>query len=495
MNKNLSRFNKIASCVLTSIVIILSILGTMNIDTVNAYASTENTKNVKVSVNGGALTNVRVIDISYDKNAYYSLRDLAALFNGTDKRFSLAVSGEEINIELNTSYSLVDGYENTPWNVEDNESLKGHQLKSGNIYINDKAVNYYTLLVNIDGVTDVFMTLNDLCMILNVKSEVSKDRTVKIDTSKDVDINPAKLERDGYFESVNAVVIGDATTGEIYYDYKKDEPFPIASTTKVISFTVLMDAIKNGEISEGDTVTISKNAARLSKGEDRVIEFQEGKKTTVKELMYAMMLPSSNESALANAEHLCGSEEEFVKRMYELASRLKLGTASFYNCHGLPYYIEGQVASKVHNRLSAGDMFKLVSYLLNTYPETTEITSLEKYALKDFGGKQIKNTNPILKNMPEVTGLKTGTTNRAGCCFITSLRVTNNGSTHDLVVVMYGAENGIERGRVSQTLATYAKNVYLGKADKFSTEVTVEEEEAMPVTAEGIVSKVMNTTR
>lgn len=479
--------------------IILSILIAMlllaKLTNISAYASTENTRNIKVTVDGKNSVTVKVIDISYDNNAYYSLRDMAVALNGTDKSYSLSVSNAEINIELKQSYTAIGGYENTPWAVESNDYLKGHRVLSGNIYINDQEVNYYTMIVETNGVNDAFMTLNDLCMILNMKSEVSKDGSVRLYTNKEIDINPAKLERDGYFEAVNAVVVGDATTGEIYYQYKADEPFPIASTTKLVSYTVLKDAIANGELTLDSPVTISKKAAALSRGEDGLVKMYEGQKSTVKELMYAMLLPSSNEAALANAENLCGSEEAFVKRMYDLADKLNLSSAVFYNSHGLPHYVKGQAASKVNNRLSANDMFKLSSYILNTYPETAEITSVQKYTLKDFSGTLIKNTNPILKNMPEVIGLKTGTTNRAGCCFVSALRVDKDGQKHDLVVVMYGAENGMERGRVSQTLSTYAKNAYLGKANKFSIEVTTESLEAMPVTAEGIVARVVNATR
>ena len=75
-------------------------------------------------------------------------------------------------------------------------------------------------------------------------------------------------------------------------------------------------------------------------------------------------------------------------------------------------------------------------------------------------GREVANTNPLLRNMPEVTGMKTGTTNRAGACLVTSLTADDGIMDHDLVVVVLGAEDSAERGRVSELLAGYALDAF-----------------------------------
>ena len=139
----------------------------------------------------------------------------------------------------------------------------------------------------------------------------------------------------------------------------------------------------------------------------------------MQDLLFGALLPSSNECALCLAETVAGSEETFVQRMNQKALDLGLSQTFFYNCHGLPSYTEDSIPAKRQNRMSAEDMFRLVSYLLKVYPQITDITSLENATLQSLN-LEVRNTNPLLHNLPEVTGLKTGTTNKAGACLVTS---------------------------------------------------------------------------
>ena len=188
---------------------------------------------------------------------------------------------------------------------------------------------------------------------------------------------------------------------------------------------------------------------------DGVLPLKAGEQITVEELLLGALLPSSNECAFCLAETIAGSEEAFVERMNQKALELGLSQAVFYNSHGLPAYTQDPIPSKRQNRMSAEDMFRMVSYLLRVYPQITDITS-QKSAVIESLGLEVKNSNPLLHNMAAVTGLKTGTTNKAGACLVTSLRGEDGAVEHDLVVVLLGAENSIERGRVAGLLATYA---------------------------------------
>ena len=183
-----------------------------------------------------------------------------------------------------------------------------------------------------------------------------------------------------------------------------------------------------------------------------------------------------------------------MQRMNQKALELGLSQAVFFNCNGLPVYTQEPVPAKRQNRMSAEDMFRLVSYLLKVYPQITEITSLEKARLEsiDF---EVRNTNSLLYNVSEVTGLKTGTTNRAGACLITSLTVDDGVAEHDLVVIVLGAEDSVERTRVSELLARYALQAFETGAGGTEPGAEVRTPENLPVQAEAAVQWVIRTAR
>lgn len=145
--------------------------------------------------------------------------------------------------------------------------------------------------------------------------------------------------------------------------------------------------------------------------------------------------------------------------MNQEAQDLGLSQTTFLNSNGLPFYTEGFIPAKRQNSMSSEDMFRLVSYLLKIYPQIKDITSLESATLEslDF---EVRNTNPLLYNLPEVTGLKTGTTNKTGACLVTSLTADDGIMEHDLVVIVLGSEDSVERGRISELLARYALNSF-----------------------------------
>lgn len=139
-------------------------------------------------------------------------------------------------------------------------------------------------------------------------------------------------------------------------------------------------------------------------------------------------------------------------------------------------------------------MFRLVSGLLTVYPQITEITSLESATLESLE-LEVRNTNPLLHNLPEATGMKTGTTNRSGACLVTSLRVDDGVSEHDLLVIVFGAEDSIERGRVSELLARYALQAFYGEAEKPDDGALDQGPENLPVHAEAAVKQILRTAK
>ena len=329
-------------------------------------------------------------------------------------------------------------------------------------------------------------------MILDVNISVPAAGSLQVHTQDSFRISPDVLEQAGYFYGVNSVLVGDATTGEIYYRYQSDAPCPIASTSKLMTCLLVMDAISAGQINPEKIVTVSEAASRLAASGDGVIPLEAGAQITVEELLLGALLPSSNECALCLAEAVAGSEEAFVQMMNQKAQELGLSQAMFYNSHGLPSYTKDPIPSKRQNRMSAEDMFRLVSYLLKVYPQITDITSLESAALQSLD-LEVRNTNPLLRNMPEVTGLKTGTTNKAGACLVTTLAADDGTAEHDLAVIVLGTEDSIERGRVSGLLARYALDVfYTGtEATGAGTQIFGE----LPTHAEAAVDRILRTAK
>ena len=410
----------------------------------------------QVQTDIGTACTVKTLDYSYDYNTYFSLRDIAMVLRDTSKSFSLEITKNAVALNLGNAYIPVGG-ENIPWENSENPNVS---LRRNEFQVNGQKVSYYTMIVAFpSGAYDCFMMAVDLAMILDMDITVPNVGVLQMNTQVPFSMSPVTLEQTGYFYGVNGVFVGNATTGELYYQYQSDMSYPIASTSKLMTCLLTMEAIAAGQLSLEQTVTVSEAAHALSISGDGVIPLEIGQQITVQELLIGALLPSSNECALCLAEAIAGSEGAFVSAMNQKALDLGLSQAVFFNSHGLPFYTQTPVPAKCQNRMSAKDMFRMCSYLLKVYPQIKDITSMEKATLQSLN-LEVHNLNPLLRNIPQVTGLKTGTTNKSGACLVTSLTVDNGTMKNDLVVVVLGTEDSIERGRVSTLLAKYALQAF-----------------------------------
>lgn len=435
----------------------------------------------------GTVCTVKTLDHDYACNTYFSLRDIAMLLKDTDKSFSLEITRNAVSMELGNVYTSV-GVENAFWESSEKQDVT---LRRNEFKVNGQDVFYYTFILKLpSGHYDCFMMAADLAMILDVDVAVPGEDLLEIRTQEPFCVSPAALEQAGYFYGVNGVLVGDATTGELYYTYQSDISYPIASTSKLMTCLLTMEALAAGQISLEQQITVSEAAQALAASNDGVIPLEAGGQITVRELLLGALLPSSNECALSLAEAVAGSEEVFVGMMNERARELGLSQAVFFNSHGLPSYTEDPVPAKRQNRMSAEDMFRLVSYLLRVYPQITDITSRQEATLESLD-LEVRNSNPLLRNMPEVTGLKTGTTNKAGACLVTSLTAGDGLAEHDLVVIVLGTEDSAERGRVSGLLARYALQAFHTGAEKPETGGAAD----LPVHAEAAVDQILRTAK
>ncbi|MCM1174687.1 MAG: D-alanyl-D-alanine carboxypeptidase [Blautia sp.] len=480
MKKNLQ---KICSVLLAAI-LLWSILP------IRADASFEIPGICQVRSDAGTVHTVKTLDYGYARNTYLSLRDIAMLFRDTDKQFSLEITKNTVSLNPGEAYAPV-GVENEIWEDGGNPDIP---LRRNECKVSGQTVFYYTLIMELpSGHYDCFMMAADLAMILDVDITVPAAGSLQVNTREPFHISPALLEQDGYFGGVNSVLAGDASTGEIYYRYQSDISYPIASTTKLMTCLLAMEAVSAGQLSLEEQVTVSEAVQLLADSGDGVIPLKAGEQITVRELLLGALLPSSNECALCLAEAVAGSEEAFVRMMNQKAAELGLSQAVFFNSHGLPSYTEESVPAKRQNGMSAEDMFRLSSYLLRVYPQIKDITSLEEAALTSLN-LEVRNTNPLLRNLSEATGLKTGTTNKAGACLVTSLTADDGTMKHDLVVIVLGAEDSIERGRVSGLLARYALNTFYRGVEE--TESGAGQASGnLPVNAEAAVERILRTAK
>ncbi len=467
---------------------ILSVILICFILPVRADASYEIPGTCQVQADTNAAYTVKTLDYSYDHNTYFSMRDIAVVLNGTEKSFSLEITKNAVSLNKGGAYMLVGG-ENSAWEHSENPDIS---LRRNEFKVDGQEVRYYTLIMTLpSGHYDCFIMASDLAMILDADITAPSAGALQIHTQTPFSISPADLEQEGYFYGVNSVLVGDATTGEFYYRYQSDTPYPIASTSKLMTCLLTMDAISAGQLSLEEMVTISEAAQVLSASDDGVVPLTAGEQITVQELLLGALLPSSNECALCLAEAIAGSEEAFVQMMNQKALEIGLSQATFFNCNGLPSYTQEPIPSKRQNRMSAEDMFRLVSYLLRVYPQVTDMTSLESATLQSLD-LEVRNTNPLLHNLSEVTGLKTGTTNRSGACLVTSLSADDGNMGHNLVVVVLGTEDSIERGRVSELLAKYALQAFHAGIEETETG---EVPQNLPTHAEAAVDRILRTAR
>lgn len=470
---------------------ILSVILICSFLPIRAAASYEIPGICRVRTDTGSTGTVKTLDYSYEGNTYLSLRDTAMILKDTEKAFSLEVTGSAVSLNTGDVYMPL-GVENTSWEDSGNPDIA---LRRNGFKVNEETVFYYTLIMQLpSGDYDCFMMAADLAMILDVDITVPAADSMEIQTQMPFQVSPAALEEAGYFYGINSALVGDATTGEIYYGYQADESYPIASTSKLMTCLLTMEAISAGQLSLDGQITVSDAAQALADSGDGVVPLKAGEQISVWELLVGALLPSSNECALCLAEAIDGSEEAFVQRMNQRAQDMGLSQTVFFNSNGLPVYTEDFIPAKRQNSMSAEDMFRLVSYLLKVYPQITDITSMEEAVLESLD-LEVKNTNPLLRNLPEVTGLKTGTTNRAGACLVTSLTADDGTAKHDLVVIVFGTEDSIERGRVSGLLARYALHTFDAGMGETGSGEEVRTLENLPTHAEAAVEWVIRTAR
>jgi D-alanyl-D-alanine carboxypeptidase (penicillin-binding protein 5/6) len=251
-------------------------------------------------------------------------------------------------------------------------------------------------------------------------------------------------------QNINAALLGDLETGEILYEYNIDEQLAIASISKLMTYLVMKDAIAKGEISLEDDVVISGHTAATEGSKFGLLS---GETVKLDLLVKGMLVVSGNDCATAIAEHVGKTEDNFVKMMNEKAAEVGLLSASFVNPHGLPINDEetGQ------NHMSASDIYKLARHILTKYPEITEVTKLSQLVVPERNFSKAA-TNPILGEVEGADGLKTGYTDKAGICLVSTIPVEGKEQDFRLIGIIMGAQTHEERLDKTKTILDYGKD-------------------------------------
>ena len=199
-----------------------------------------------------------------------------------------------------------------------------------------------------------------------------------------------------------SAVLMDADSGEVLFSKNPHEVRACASITKVMTLDLVMEALDSGKLKLTDTITASEHASSMG-GSD--IWLEPGETMSADDMIKATIVASANDAAVALAEHLCGSEDEFVVKMNEKAKQLGMKETVFKNCNGLDE--DGHVTSAYDVALMSRDLIR--------HMQIFKYSGIWMDELR--GGKtQIVNTNKLLKTYTGITGLKTGTTSQAGSC-------------------------------------------------------------------------------
>ena len=246
-----------------------------------------------------------------------------------------------------------------------------------------------------------------------------------------------------------AAIAVDADTGKIFYAQDSTTPMPIASITKVLSIYVVYDKIKNEELDLLDQVVISPQLAELStKPELSNVALVANQAYTVESLIHASLIQSANAAVMALGEKVAGSQEQFVNLMRQKAESLGITDAKIISVSGLNNRDLGDfrypgTGDDEENEMSAQDVAIIAKHFIADYPEILNITSTvqESFGENTAQPSIMQNWNQLLPGLPlqkeGVIGLKTGTTDLAGACFVGVIRQ----NSREVITVVLHANN------------------------------------------------------
>lgn len=284
-------------------------------------------------------------------------------------------------------------------------------------------------------------------MVINIRKKIILSFLLFIITITLPKSIVVKAEEDDLKIRSKSAVLIEPYGKQILYEKNANLRLFPASMTKIVTLKLILDAISNKKIDWNQKVVTSKYASMMGGSQ---IYLAEGEEMRVEDLFKSVAIVSANDAAVALAELVAGTEEQFVMMMNQEVQKLNLKNTHFANCTGLP--IENHYTSSY-------DIGILGIDLIEKYEDTIlKYTSCyEDYIRKDTPKKfWLVNTNKLIKRYKEIDGLKTGWTNEAGYCLTCTMK--KNGFR--LVSVVMGSTSVDERSNDTLTLLNYGFNTY-----------------------------------
>lgn len=250
---------------------------------------------------------------------------------------------------------------------------------------------------------------------------------------------PMKAEAPVTLTSPSAILC-EASTGQVIFEKNADERRPVASVNKVMTILLTLEAVDEGRVSLEDQVTVSPRAASMG-GSQAFLDA--GERYKLSELLKTVIVASANDSAVALAEHLAGTEESFVQLMNTRAEELGLTNTHYANCTGLPAQ---------EHYTTARDVAKL-SAQLDLHPIYYRYSTIWMDEIKHRGGRvtSLTNTNRLIRFYPGCDGYKTGSTNEARYC----VSATAKKEGMRLIAVVLGTPAGQTRFDEARAMLEY----------------------------------------
>ncbi|MGZ8191099.1 MAG: D-alanyl-D-alanine carboxypeptidase family protein, partial [Methylococcaceae bacterium] len=268
--------------------------------------------------------------------------------------------------------------------------------------------------------------------------------------------------------AASAYILQDFHTGKVLAENNADARLAPASLTKIMTVYVVFRELSSGHLHLDDLATISKKAWGTS-GSRMFIEVND--RVKIEDLLKGVIIQSGNDASVALAEHVAGSETTFADMMNQHAARLGMANTHFLNSDGLPIQ---------DHYTSARDLAILTTALIKEFPDY-----YKWFSQKEFTYNKItqQNRNLLLGRDDSVDGVKTGFTDDAGYCLVTSaLREDMR-----LISVVMGAKSANARANENQTLLNYgfrffeSHRLYEGKKPLSEAKVWKGESQTLPV--------------
>lgn len=257
-------------------------------------------------------------------------------------------------------------------------------------------------------------------------------------------ILPTRFKGAELYGEAKSVILMEATTGEVLYEHNADLRLPPASVTKIMTILLTVEELDKGTLSLTDTIQVSERASKMGGSQ---VYLKAGEIMSVEDLLKSVIVASANDASTALAEHISGSVEEFVKRMNERASQLGMKNTVFENPTGLD--------DSVKDHLTTARDIALMSAELLKHPIVFNYTTIWMDTIRN-GAFGLTNTNRLIRFYKGATGLKTGSTSKAGFC----ISATAERDGMHLIAVVMGSPNRDSRNETAKALLDYGFSAF-----------------------------------